>query len=415
MTRILVLTNMYPPHHLGGYELSCWDVVQRLRARGHEITVLTTTMRLPGVVDPPDERTSGVRRDLSFYWDDHKIRKPPLWQRAQIERDIQVALRNAIEHSRPEVVSAWNMGAMSLGLLTTVVEAGTPLVLNICDEWPIYAPLIDAWSKLFSGRPRLAALVRRRTGLPTTVADLGESAVFLYVSDCIRRKIETVTPWRPRVSGIVYSGIDPGLFPRSSKATRPWRWRLLHVGRIDERKGIHVAVEALRLLPDESTLEIAGRGDPGHLERLRRLVRKHGLEQRVNFTVSPREELAERYRAADVVVFPTIWDEPFGLVPVEAMACRTPVVATGTGGSGEFLLDGVNCLRIQPGEAESLAAAVRRLAQDEPLRRSLIEGGLRTADELTVDRLADVLEEWHEMAAAGFASITPPQRRLSIG
>ncbi|MGH2728564.1 MAG: glycosyltransferase, partial [Actinomycetota bacterium] len=122
MTRILVLTNMYPPHHLGGYELSCWDVMQRLRARGHEVTVLTTRMRVPGVVDP-SEPAEGVRRDLFFYWDDHRIVKPALRDRVRLERENQAALRSALEASRPEVVSAWNMGAMSLGLLTTIVES----------------------------------------------------------------------------------------------------------------------------------------------------------------------------------------------------------------------------------------------------------------------------------------------------
>ena len=60
MASILVLSNMYPPHHMGGYELSCRDVVDRWRARGHDVTVLTSTMRLPGVVDEPGERRRGI-------------------------------------------------------------------------------------------------------------------------------------------------------------------------------------------------------------------------------------------------------------------------------------------------------------------------------------------------------------------
>lgn len=414
MTRILVLTNMYPPHHLGGYELSCWDVMQRFRERGHEVTVLTTTMRVSGVADPPDEPSTGVHRELPWYWKDHEILKPSPRNRLAIERENQAILRRFLDQGTPEVVSAWNMGAMSLGLLTTVVERRIPLVLNICDEWPIYAPLIDGWSHLFRRIPALGSLVRRRVGVPTVVPNLGEHATFLYVSDCIRHKTETVTPWKPRISSIVYSGIDRRLFPMRPEPSVDWRWRLLHVGRIDERKGIHVAVEAMRFLPEEATLEIAGRGDAAYLERLKRLVRELGLERRVTFTVIPREELADRYQAADVVVFPTIWDEPFGLVPVEAMACARPVVATGTGGSGEFLGDGVNCLRVPPGDAESLAAAVRRLADDRGLRERIVRDGARTADELTIDRLADTLEQWHTGAATRFASGTPSQRQLSI-
>lgn len=413
MTRILVITNMYPPHHLGGYELSCMDVTERFRARGQEVTVLTTSMRLRDVADPPAERAHGVRRDLSFYWDDHRIVTPSLRRRIAMERENQAALRRAIEDTKPDVVSAWNMGAMSLGLLTSVVEAAIPLVLTICDEWPIYAPRIDAWTRAFARRRLLAALARRITGLPTTLADLGADAAFLYISDTIRSRVEQDSPWRPRIGAVVYNGYDSRVFPISPPPDKPWGWRLLYAGRIDERKGIHVAIEALTHMPN-ATLDIDGRGDTAYLARLEDLVRARGLGGRVRFAISPRPLLRERYRDADAVVFPTIWEEPFGLVPVEAMACGIPVVATGTGGSGEFLVDGVNCLRVEPKDAAAIAAAVRRLAEDPALRRKLTEGGSRAAQELTVDRFADVMEAWHVAAAERFRSGVPAPRRLAI-
>ena len=127
-----------------------------------------------------------------------------------------------------------------------------------------------------------------------------------------------------------------------------------------------------------------------------------------------RAELRERYAEADVCLFPTEWPEPFGLVPLEAMACGTPVVATGSGGSGEFLLHGENCLRFPPGDAAALAAAVRRLADDPDLRRRIVRTGFATANELSVDRLADVLEAWHIAAAGRYASGRPGDRVLQV-
>src|SRR5437588_873679 len=58
---------MYPPHHYGGYELSCRDVVERWRRRGHQVSVLTGDLRLPGVEEPPDERAAGVCDDWLSY------------------------------------------------------------------------------------------------------------------------------------------------------------------------------------------------------------------------------------------------------------------------------------------------------------------------------------------------------------
>jgi glycogen synthase len=412
MARILVITNMYPPHHLGGYELSCRDVMLRLQARGHEVLVLTTMMRLTGVSDPPDEHAHGVRRDLTFYWEDHRLVSPSIRRRVAIERANHAVLASAIEDFRPDVVSAWNMGAMSLGLLTAIIERDIPLVLNVCDGWLWYGPKLDAWSRLFVGRPRLGRAARHVTGVPASLPDLGERAVFCFVSDAIRRWSAERSMWKPRTETVVYSGIERADFVRSESAHQAWRWRLLSVGRLDERKGIHIAVEALAHLPETATLDIVGRGDDRYEAALRDLTSARGLDGRVRFGVTDRSALSGRYGEADVLVFPTLWEEPFGLVPVEAMACGTPVVATGTGGSAEFLIDGFNCLLVPPGDPAALAAAVRRLSEDADLRERLVTGGSRTAEELDVDRLADVLESWHVGAAERFRSGLPDDRHL---
>lgn len=411
--RILVLSNLYPPHHLGGYELSCRDVMDRFRAHGHEITVLTTTTRIPGVVDPPEERARGVRRDLVFYWVDHKLRSPFPSRRLKIERSNQAALRSALRETQPDVVSVWNMGAMSLGLLTTIVEMDVPIVFAVYDDWLVYGPLLDAWTRLFKGRPRLAAFARKRTGVPTALPEMSTAGAYCFFSDYIRRTAELKTSWSPRVSAVVYGGIDTNDFPPVEQETRPWRGRLLCVGRIDERKGLHVALEALSRLPEDMTLDILGMGDARYGARLDRLAKRLGVAERVRFGAVPRGQLQSRFVAADAFLFPVLWDEPFGLVPIEAMACGTPVIATGTGGSAEFLEHERNCLLVPRYDARALAAAVDRLASDSGLRARLAEGGLKTAREFTIDKMADDLESWHVAAAERFARGRPLERRSS--
>jgi glycogen synthase len=413
--RLLVLSNMYPPHHYGGYELSCRDVMERFEARGHQVTVLTTTMRVPGVDDPPGERDAGVRRELDFYWRDHDLVSPPVWRRFLTERANQRALRRAITDVRPDVVSVWNMGAMSLGLVSTVIRRRVPLLYSVCDDWLHYGPRLDAWTRLWWPHRRwVGRAVSAVTGVPTVLPDLGASGTFCFVSERTRQFAERRTPWTFPVSTVVYSGIDRRDFPAVDRPrARPFGWRLLYVGRIDERKGIGTAVRALTDLPDEATLDLVGSGDESELARLRDLVAELGVGDRVHFDsrVVDRARLHERYAQADVFVFPSTWDEPFGLVPLEAMACATPVVATGRGGSAEFLEDGRNCVLFTAGDPCALAGAVRRLAEDEGLRRRVVEQGLVTADDLTVDRLADALEEWHLAAGmGGTPAHRPPPR-----
>lgn len=401
--RILVLTNMYPPHSYGGYELSCRDVVDRWRRQGHEVSVLTSDVRVPEAEGWPDE--PGVDRRLRIYWRDHRILDPPPLTRLRWERVNRAALDDMLGRLRPDVVSAWAMGAMSLGLLTTCLAAGLPLVPVVCDEWPAYGPDVDAWMRVMRHHRGLALLAGLTTGLPTALPDLDDAGPACFVSAHLLAKVRAAAPWSFPGALVVPSGIAAEEFTASRDEPRPWGWRLLYAGRIDPRKGIDTAVRALALLPGDATLAIHGSGDGEHRAELEALARDLGVASRLSFAVTPRSMLAAVYRSADALVFPSSWDEPFGLVPIEAMACGTPVVATMAGGASEFLADGGNCLAFRPGDADGLAAALRRLAADEQLRARLRSGGLATAGELTVDRVADRLLDQHRHAAgrrAGF-------------
>lgn len=417
MAKILVLSNMYPPHHYGGYELSCRDVVDRWRDAGHDVTVLTSTMRVSGVADPPGERDAGIWRDLVIAYRDGELSRPPLLSRLGTERANQRVLRSVLELAKPEVISIWHVGAMSTGLLTTLVEGNldVPLVYVVCDDWPTYAHKVDPWMKLWYRMRAIADRVEPLLGVPTHLPDVGASGTFCFISRYNRDACLKLSPWWYHDSTITWNGIDHRDFPVADSAPdRPWRWVLVNAGRLDPRKGLETAVRALAELPDEATLELLPSVDDPYREQLEQLARQLGVHDRVRFTMVTRAELRERYAEADVCVFPTEWPEPFGLVPLEAMACGTPVVATGSGGSGEFLRHGENCLRFPIGDAAALAAAVRRLADEPELRNRLVTSGFSTATELSVDRLAEVLETWHLAAAERFVRGRPPDRVLRI-
>lgn len=414
--RILVLTNMYPPHAYGGYELSCRDVVTRWRDRGHDVLVLTSDWRVPGVGPdsagaPAAEGGVPVHRHLRLYWDDHRIVDPPPWRRLLLERANQASLRRALADHRPDVVSAWAMGALSMGLLTTVLEQGIALVPVVCDEWPVYGPVVDGWTRALSRRPVTARLVRRLTGLPTGLPALDAAGPACFVSATLRQGVRQRSPWTFPVAPVTFSGIEPAAFPWRGPAPA-WSWRLLYVGRVDPRKGITTAVRALASCPPDATLAVVGRGDDQHLAHLRRLAADLGVDGRVSFEAVDRGELASRYAAADALLFTSTWEEPFGLVPLEAMACGTPVVATATGGAAEFLRDGGNCLAVPPDDPAALTAALRRLAGDAQLRDRLTAGGRHTAAALGVDQLADTLEHWHRWAVAPADGAVPTDRQL---
>jgi glycosyltransferase involved in cell wall biosynthesis len=358
---------MYPPQHLGGYELVWQGAVRHLRGLGHDVRVLTTDVRFG---DAP-EQDAGVFRELRWYWRDHAW--PRLGPRARlaIERhNARVFDRHLAEHA-PDAVTWWSMGGMSLSLIARARRAGLPSAGFVHDDWLVYGPRADAWLRAMRRSRLLARAAWHATGVPTWFAP-HEVDRWMFVSDATRRAAErAVGPLHG--AGIAHSGIHPDFL--DARPEREWRWRLLYVGRIDGRKGIDTVVDALGHLPAEATLTVVGGGDNEHLGALRARA-----GERVTFAgARDRAGLKEAYDGADVVVFPVLWEEPWGLVPLEAMGMGRPVVATGRGGSGEYLRDGENALLYPAGDAPALAAAVRALAGDPALRETLRAGGLATA------------------------------------
>ncbi len=337
--RILTVGNMYPPHHLGGYELVWQGAVEDLRARGHEVAVLTTDHRRPGV---PDTEQEGVQRALRWWWRDFGFPRYGRRARRAVETHNAEVLDAALARS-PDVVAWWSMGGMSLSLVERVRLAGLPAAGFVHDDWMLYGPRVDA------GRGAV---------------DLAAAARWVFVSEATRRR--ALEHHDLPDTAVAHSGIDHR-WVGAAEPPRPWRWRLLYVGRVDDRKGVATAVEALDLLPGEATLTVVGAGDVPEHPRV------------VHAGPHDRGELPAFYAQADAVLFPVLWEEPWGLVPLEAMALGRPVVATGRGGSAEYLRDGENALLFPAGAAEALADAVRRLAADEVLRERLRAGGEQTA------------------------------------
>ncbi|MBF6335894.1 glycosyltransferase [Nocardia abscessus] len=178
---------------------------------------------------------------------------------------------------------------------------------------------------------------------------------------------------------VVPCGVDLDRFTPDGPADRRGRThRLVSVGRMVRRKGFDLAIAALAQLPD-TELVIAGgeSGDDPEIRRLGGVAAEHGVAERVRLIghVS-RTAMPGLLRSADVVLC-TPWYEPFGIVPLEAMACGKPVVATAVGGLLDTVCDGTTGRLVAPATPEAVAAAVRPLLADPVLRETWGAAGLR--------------------------------------
>ncbi|MEV0124670.1 glycosyltransferase [Streptomyces sp. NPDC050703] len=184
--------------------------------------------------------------------------------------------------------------------------------------------------------------------------------------------------------GIVPCGVDTDLFtPHGPVAGRgPLPHQILQLGRLVPRKGAAVSVAALARLPDTELVIVGGPSadrldqDP-EVRRLRALAREAGVADRVRFTGGvPSADVPPLLRAADVVVCPADY-EPFGIVPLEAMACGRPVVASAVGGQLDTVADPATGRLVPPRDPDALARAVAELLADPAGREAGGEAGRR--------------------------------------
>jgi len=190
----------------------------------------------------------------------------------------------------------------------------------------------------------------------------------------------------PRRVSVVPCGVDQRLFTDrvAPEHREPGRHRLVAACRLVERKGIGDVLHALAAVPG-AELHVAGGPAASELSldpearRLRALAAELGVEDRLVLRGRVgRAAMPALLRSADAVICAP-WYEPFGIVPLEAMACGVPVVATAVGGHLDSVVDGVTGLHVPPRDPAALAAALRSLLADPVRRQALGAAGARRA------------------------------------
>ncbi|GAA3558291.1 glycosyltransferase family 1 protein [Nonomuraea rosea] len=201
-------------------------------------------------------------------------------------------------------------------------------------------------------------------------------AVLATCSDEVSELCAMGIPER-RIS-VVPCGVDLSAFcPEGPVMPRPGGQTVLSIGRMVPRKGVDTVIRAIRQLPDAELVIAGGSQNDEETDRLRELAAAYGMGHRVHVIGSvPRRHVPALMRSADVVV--TVpWYEPFGMVPVEAMACGVPVVASAVGGHLDTVA-GAGLL-VPPRRPRALARALKEVLGDPERAAELGAAGARRA------------------------------------
>lgn len=399
--KVLVVSNLYPPYYVGGHELGCHDVVEALKERGHEVRVLTSSY---GVKQPCVE--GAVYRWLDT--DLGRLRRPLPVHVATVlrrARHNEAALKDLLRRFDPDIVHIWHLAQVSVSLAFAIERRKLTHCYFVGDTW-LARWEHDPWYSLLDAVPRRVylRLPHRllKSGLKA-VSNIPSGALTLpnvhFVSHYL--KDHALRAGKP-VAGaeVIHWGIDPDRFPYKGESSTAPR-RLLYAGQVVPHKGVHTAIEALSILvnqwryPSLHLTIVGGGSSPQYVEELHRAVKWFGLEKHVQFVGQvPREHLVSIYKEHDVLVSPSVIDEGFGLVILEAFSSGLPVVATAAGGSAEILEHGVNALVFPKEDAWGCASQIKSLLDDTELFETLRKNARRAVEtRFRFQRMMDTIED----------------------
>lgn len=390
---ILIISNLFPPAVLGGYEILCGQVVHTLIARGHTVTVLTSN-------HGGFSSTDRVIRTLKlFHPFESPVRGAMRREKQQTGRENARIVKQLVGTGKFDLIFMWSMLRLSVGPALAAERSAIPVVYTFNDEHPAgYLPAKFDWKP--------AQMIRWAMELSLMRSITNRSLTFQYstcISELLKRNLLRSGMPIER-SRVIYQGIPLERFPLKPYEAVPddREVRILYAGQLHDYKGVHTLLEAIELLQESRPscrcrCTIVGTGSDLYLHRLREMAEK--LESPVEFRgVVAHESMPEVYREHDLFVFPSIWAEPFGLTHLEAMASGLPVVSTVCGGQGEFLREGENCLTFEPENAEQLSQQLARIIHDRTLFRNLTVSGRETVEQQFsfsryVDELLELLQD----------------------
>lgn len=408
--KILVLTNLYPPHHAGTFDIRCEMLVNNLKLRGHQVHVLTSThgMHLP-------QQGGEVERRLLLNGVHGHALETGYNELKRIEFHNHEALRESVAAFSPDVVHVFSLSGLSKSLLFALRHCGVPAVYDVADEWLTQEVRPDPWLRWWN-HPGLnmARKALELSGQRSALDELAPTRLMrgydrmpelyedsprpnslhafrfdrMYFASAWLKGAAETAGFQVGHAEVMHPGIATQQFVGEVRPATAAVEKFLVVAPLHKRSGVMAAVKAMELLRrgrSRASLAIYGKGDSGHVAELRSLIALQQLPVEFLNVSNALRDLPAVYRRHDALLHTSEEPEAFSCTVLEAMAAGLPVIGTALGGTGELLRHGENAFTYTPGDAVELAGRIRELQLSPALRTQMAE----TAQ-------ADVLEHYNE-------------------
>ncbi|ACF44759.1 glycosyltransferase family 4 protein [Pelodictyon phaeoclathratiforme] len=408
--KILFISNLYPPNVIGGYERLCFDMASALHARGHDITVLTSSYG----GGHEEIRGQRVIRTLKLFATEGAIYKPfeaSLEERGQWERHNEEQFCKLVEEAEPDLLFVWNLYFFNHGFLDLIQQSALPKLYLLTDNWMLLFLNPEFIGKYFSREVFKKKVITRIINrmLPGGLKKKSSNTVMsikgraIFASKFMMHLYEDASCAFQEGSAICYHGVHFLHKPEAQRKDRTTfvkegEVRLLFAGRIVDIKGVHTALEALAGIQracrqQRVTLTIVGdTQDKSYKKRLDDLAARLGLEQSLIFRQPvPETGLFDLFQQFDIYLFPSLY-EPFSLTLILALEAGIPTVASAAGGNVEIVGHRQTGLLFEAGNAGSLKRQVVEMIRNDQLRAQLSRAATGRASAFTFEKMVSQIE-----------------------
>jgi glycosyltransferase involved in cell wall biosynthesis len=361
--RILVLSSTFPPHVMGGAEVSCLNLTRLLAQRGHEMSVLTMAERdepeAHGELMPEGYRLYrlGFPRPRTLYsYPTIKRWQKPVWHlQDHLDGRSRTIFRSVLDAVKPDHINIHLLTGLGYNLLSELASDDDVGVTYFLHDLGLACVKTTMYS---DDGPCAGQCLSCRASSVLKNAMLGGIERLSFASPS-RANLDRVARYVPQVASRPHSVIRnllddlPALPPY--QPAPDGTIRLLYAGRLHPAKGVDVMLRALRPLEDRFKFQVSiyGRGEQEDALRA-----EFGAVPWVTFGgFVDRVEVARAVVASELLCMPSVWPENYSRSILQSLVLGTPVLGSNTGGIPEQVTDGATGLLVTPGDVDAWTAA----------------------------------------------------------
>jgi glycosyltransferase involved in cell wall biosynthesis len=389
--KILYINSLYPPYSLGGAGYSLQVLVEVMQKRDHEVVVLTTSDQ-KGIhqdnVNGIKVYRAGIENKYWYYNDrkNHSNYDKICWHLKDIyNQNMGLYLQNILAMEKPDIVSCHNLSGWSIAVWDILYNAKIPIVQVLHDFY-----LLCINSNMFKNgyQCEKRCISCKLARYPHLKKSKNINAV-VGISQYVLEKVIDEGYFEKSIKKVIYNArIIPDLATDYSVQENS-NIVFGFMGTIAPNKGVQWLIEQfIKVDSNKIELKIAGKGSFSYVNLLNNISKN---DKRISFIGYTKPE--DFYSQIDMLIVPSLWDEPLGMVAIEACAYHIPVITTAKGGLKEIIIDGYNGLYCSMLVPDSLSIAIHKISNDKLLLSKLKEQARDSVlPFLNLDRLASEYE-----------------------